>query len=482
MSGVSTQQGTGLYINGEWLLTNETMKVANKFTQEVIGEVAVAEQKDVDAAIVAANEAMANRPLPAHERFEILKKTAELILKNADELAQLIAKEGGKPLKDAIAEVNRSAQVVTTSAEEAKRIHGETVALDAVPGSENRMGLYIRVPVGVIAAITPFNFPMNLVVHKVAPAIAAGCAVVLKPASTTPLSAVYLCNLLQEAGLPKGYINLVIGSGRTVGDYLVAHPDKKMITFTGSPNVGLRIKQNSGFNRVTLELGNNSGNIVHSDANLDLAADLLSKKAFGSAGQFCVSVQRIYVHENVIDAFTEKMVEATNKLVVGDPLDPNTDVGPLITLSEAQRVEEWIKEAVSEGAEVLTGGSRDGVVVQPTLLRNVKSDMKVVCQEVFGPVASIIPYSTFDEAIDAVNDSEYGLQAGVFTNNVNLAWKAARKLQTGGVNINDTSSYRADHMPYGGIDKSGAGREGPRFAVEEMSEIRMVVFNVQEEE
>ncbi|MBT2654972.1 aldehyde dehydrogenase family protein [Bacillus sp. ISL-18] len=482
MSGVSTtQNGTGLYINGEWLETNEKMKVYNKFTQEVIGEAAVAGQQDVDAAIKAANEAMANRPIPAHERFEILKRTAELISKNAAEIAQLIAKEGGKPLKDATAEVNRSVQVVMTAAEEAKRIHGETVSLDAVPGSENRMGVYIRVPVGVVAAITPFNFPMNLVVHKVAPAIAAGCAVVLKPASTTPLSAIYLCNLLEEAGLPKGYINLVIGSGRTVGDYLVGHPDKKMITFTGSPNVGLRIKQNSGFNRVTLELGNNSGNIVHSDADLDLAAELLAKKAFGSAGQFCVSVQRVYVHEDVIDAFTKKMVEATNNLVVGNPLDPNTDVGPLITLEEAKRIEDWIKEAVSDGAEVLTGGTRDGVVVQPTLLRNVNSSMKVVCEEVFGPVASIIPYQTFDQAIDLVNDSEYGLQAGVFTNNVNLAWKAAKKIQTGGVIINDTSSYRADIMPYGGIDKSGAGREGPRFAVEEMTDIRMVVFNVQDD-
>ncbi|MEH7095303.1 aldehyde dehydrogenase family protein [Neobacillus vireti] len=482
MSGVSTtQNGTGLYINGEWLETNEKMKVYNKFTQEVIGEAAVAGQQDVDAAIKAANEAMANRPLPSHERFEILKRTAELISKNAEEIAQLIAKEGGKPLKDATAEVNRSVQVVMTAAEEAKRIHGETVSLDAVPGSGNRMGVYIRVPVGVVAAITPFNFPMNLVVHKVAPAIAAGCAVVLKPASTTPLSAIYLCNLLEEAGLPKGYINLVIGSGRTVGDYLVAHPDKKMITFTGSPNVGLRIKQNSGFNRVTLELGNNSGNIVHSDADLDLAADLLAKKAFGSAGQFCVSVQRVYVHEDVIDAFTKKMVEATNNLVVGNPLDPNTDVGPLITLDEAKRIEDWIKEAVSDGAEVLTGGTRDGVVIQPTLLRKVSSTMKVVCEEVFGPVASIIPYQTFDQAIDLVNDSEYGLQAGVFTNNVNLAWKAAKKIQTGGVIINDTSSYRADIMPYGGIDKSGAGREGPKFAVEEMTDIRMVVFNVQDD-
>ncbi|SDM35087.1 aldehyde dehydrogenase family protein [Bacillus sp. OK048] len=474
-----TQHGTGLYINGEWLESNETMKVYDKFSDEVIGEVAVAGEQDIDAAIQAANDAMNNRPLAAHERFEILRRTAELVKINADEIAKLIAREGGKPLKDALAEVNRGVAVITTAAEEAKRIHGETVPLDAVPGSENRMGLYIRVPVGVIAAVTPFNFPINLVVHKVAPAIAAGCAVVLKPASMTPLSAIYLCKLLEEAGLPKGYINLVVGSGRTVGDYLVAHPGKKMVTFTGSPSVGLRIKKNSGFNRVTLELGNNSGNIVHDDADIDLAADLLAKRAFGSAGQFCVSVQRIYVQENILEYFTQKMIEATNLLVVGNPLEEATDVGPMISLKEAERVEEWVREAVQEGAEVVVGGNREGAMMYPTILKNVNSKMKVVCEEVFGPLASIIPYKTFDEAIEYVNDSEYGLQAGVFTNNIELAWKAAKTIRTGGVIINDTSAYRADIMPYGGIDKSGTGREGPKFAVEEMTEVRMVVFNLQ---
>jgi len=480
MATSQIQNCSGLYINGEWVDSQHKMGVFDKFNETLIAEVAIASQNDVDRAVQAANDAMSSRPLAAHERYEILKKTAELVERHKQEIAELIAREGGKPLKEASGEVNRAIQTITISAEEAKRIHGETIPLDAAPGSENRMGLYIRVPVGVVAAITPFNFPLNLVVHKVAPAIAAGCAVVLKPASTTPLTAIYLCKLLEEAGLPKGYINLVIGSGRTVGDYLVEHPGKKLVSFTGSPSVGLRIKERSGLNRVILELGNNSGNIVHHDANLDLAADLLAKRAFSSAGQFCVSVQRIYVHEGVMDSFSRKMIEATNKLKVGNPLDPETDVGPMISLEEAKRVETWIQEAVAGGAEVLTGGSRDGVVVQPTLLKNVTAEMKVVCEEVFGPVASIIPYQTFEQAIDLVNDSEYGLQAGVFTSNIDLAWKAARKIRAGGVIINDTSSYRADHMPYGGVDKSGSGREGPRFAVEEMSEIRMIVFNVQD--
>ncbi|MFJ8063651.1 aldehyde dehydrogenase family protein [Psychrobacillus sp. NPDC096426] len=471
---------TGLYINGQWLESKQKMKVYDKFTDEVIGEVTVASQQNVDQAVDAANEAMKNRPLPAHERYEILNRTAELVEKNVDVMARLIAREAGKPIKDAIVEVNRAVQVIKTASEEAKRIHGETIPLDAVPGSENRMGLYIRVPVGVIAAVTPFNFPINLVVHKVAPAIAAGCAIVLKPASTTPLTAILLCKLLEEAGLPSGYINLVIGSGSTIGDYLVAHPGKKMVTFTGSPSVGLQIKKNSGFNRVTLELGNNSGNIVHEDADIDLAAELLAKRAFGSAGQFCVSVQRIYVHEKIMEEFTQKIEEATKCLVVGNPLDSATDVGPMISLKEAERVEEWVTEAIRDGAKVIVGGNREGSIMYPTILTNVKPTMKVVCEEVFGPTASIVPYKTFDDAIDLVNDSEYGLQAGVFTKNVDLAWKAAKKIRTGGVIINDTSAYRADIMPYGGIDKSGAGREGPRFSVEEMSEIRMIVFNVQE--
>jgi len=470
---------TGLYINGEWLTSGEKMGVYDKYSRELISEVHIASPEDIDKAVQAAKNAMETQPLSPYRRYEILKRTWELVKEHADEIARLIAREGGKPLKDATAEVNRAIQTIMISSEEAKRIHGETVPIEAVPGSENRMGLYIRVPAGVVAAIAPFNFPINLVVHKVAPAIAAGNAVVLKPASTTPLTSIYLCSLLEQAGLPKGYINLVIGPGHTVGDYLVSHPDVKVISFTGSPSVGLRIKQKSGFSKVVLELGNNSGNIVHSDADLDLAAEVLARRAYGSAGQFCVSVQRIYVQEDVVDEFSRKMVEATRKLVVGNPLSPETDVGPMITLGEAQRVEEWIREAVRDGAEVVFGGTREENVVQPTLLKNVKRDMKVVCEEVFGPVASIIPYKTFDEAIAAVNDSEYGLQAGVFTRNVDLAWKAARKIRAGGVIINDASSYRADVMPYGGVDKSGMGREGPRYAIEEMTDIRMVVFNLQ---
>jgi acyl-CoA reductase-like NAD-dependent aldehyde dehydrogenase len=476
---INTEVETGLYINGKWEKTEKKMGVFDKYTHRLIAEVAVAGPGDVDYAIKAANEAMTNNPMPAHQRYDILMKTATLVQQHAEEMTQLIAREGGKPYKDSKAEVDRSVFVIQMAAEEAKRIHGETVPLDPVKGSENRMGLYIRVPVGVVAAIAPFNFPSNLVVHKIAPAIAAGCAVVLKPASTTPLTAVFLCKLMEEAGLPKGYLNLVIGSGHEIGDYLVAHPGKKLVSFTGSPSVGLRIKENSGLNRVVLELGNNSGNIVHSDANQNLAATILARKAFGSAGQFCVSVQRIYVQESILESFTEKMIASTNSLKVGNPLDLDTDIGPMISLKEAQRVEEWIQEAVKGGAEILTGGTREGVVVQPTLLRNVNRDMKVVCDEVFGPIASIIPYGTFEEAIDMVNDSEYGLQAGVFTQSIDLAWKAAKKIRAGGVIINDASSYRADHMPYGGVDKSGSGREGPHFAMEEMTEIKMIVFNIQ---
>ncbi|MEL1134983.1 aldehyde dehydrogenase family protein [Desulfitobacterium sp. THU1] len=475
----NTEIETGLYINGEWLKAEKKMGVFDKYSHELIAEVAVAGQADVDSAMKAANGAMTENPLPAHQRYDILMKTAALVAQNAEEMTQLICREGGKPYKDAKAEIDRSVFVIQMAAEEAKRIHGETVPLDPVKGSENRIGLYIRVPVGVVAAIAPFNFPSNLVVHKIAPAIAAGCGVVLKPASTTPLTAIVLCKLMEEAGLPKGYLNLVIGSGREVGDYMVSHPGKKLVSFTGSPAVGRRIKENSGLDRCVLELGNNSGNIVHSDADLDLAATILARKAYSSAGQFCVSVQRIYVQESILASFTEKMVAATNSLKVGNPLDPDTDIGPMISLQEAERIEAWIQEAVQGGAEVLTGGTRENVIVQPTLLRNVNRDMKVVCDEVFGPIASIIPYKTFEEAIDMVNDSEYGLQAGVFTQNLDLAWKAAKKIRTGGVIINDASSYRADHMPYGGVDKSGSGREGPHFAVEEMTDVKMIVFNLQ---
>jgi acyl-CoA reductase-like NAD-dependent aldehyde dehydrogenase len=472
------QQTTGLYIDGRWRTGTERVAVVDKYTGQVIREVVQASQRDVDEAVASARRAMTAHPLTALQRYDILHRAAQLIAARAEEFAMSIVNEGGKPLKDARTEVARGIQTVTLAAEEAKRIHGETIPLDAAPGGAGRVGLYLRVPVGVVAAISPFNFPLNLVVHKVAPAIAAGCGVVLKPATTTPLTACLLVEVLEAAGLPPGYLNLVIGSGGTVGDWLVQHDGVQMVTFTGSPPVGQRIKERSGLKRVTLELGNNSGNLVHSDADVELAADLLARRAFGSAGQFCVSVQRIYVQERVIDRFTDAIVRVTESLKVGDPHDPDTDVGPLISEGEAARVADWVDEAVAGGARVLTGGHRRGVMMEPTLLTDVDPAMKVVCQEVFGPVASIVPYGTFEEGLRLLNDTPYGLQAGVFTNSLDLAWRAAHEIHAGGVIINDTSAYRADLMPYGGVGLSGLGREGPRFAVEEMSEIRMVVFNL----
>lgn len=473
----SFSAGTGLYINGEWRTTDRLLEVRHKFTGELLGELHQAGPADVDRAVRAADQAMRQNPLSAYERYSILRRLADLFGEHHEELALTIAREGGKPLKDARAEVSRAQQTVIVSSEEAKRIHGETVPLDAAPGTGHRFGLYMRVPVGVVAAISPFNFPLNLVVHKVAPAIAAGCAVVLKPASTTPLTAVMLANLLTEAGLPPGYLNLVVGPGSAVGDQLVKHPAVRMVTFTGSPGVGLAIHQAAGLKKITLELGNNSANIVHRDADVVQAASLLAQRSYGSAGQFCVSVQRIYVHEDIVARYQEEMLAAIARLKVGNPEDPTTDVGPLITDSEARRVHEWVDEARTGGARILTGGERSGPLMAPTLLTDVVADMKVVAQEVFGPVASIIPYTDFDEAIRMVNEGPYGLQAGVFTHELDLAWRAAAKIETGGVNINDTSSFRADHMPYGGQKDSGIGREGPRFAVEEMTDIRMVTFN-----
>lgn len=471
-------QNYGLYINGQWLDVEETIEVRHKYTNEVIGTIGKATVEHVDAAVAAARAAL-SKPLKPIRRAEILQRAAELLRERADEFALTIAREAGKPLKDAKTEVNRGIQTLTLSAEEAKRLTGESIPLDPDPVAENRIGVIIRVPVGVVAAIAPFNFPLNLVLHKVGPALAGGNAVVLKPATTTPLTAAMLCNLLQEAGLPAGYLNLVVGSGSTVGAWLTKHPGIDMITFTGSPEVGRWIKENSGLNKVTLELGNNSANIVHHDADLDRAAELLARRAFGSAGQFCISVQRIYVHRDVYEEFAAKIVAVTERLQVGNPEDPDTDVGPLITEQEASRVEQWINEAVAAGARCLTGGGqRDGSVVLPTLLADVTADMKVVCEEVFGPVASLVPYDTFDEAIEYVNTSNYGLQAGVFTRDLNLAWEAARRIECAGVIINDTSSYRADMMPYGGVKQSGIGREGPRYALEEMTERRIIVFAV----
>ena len=458
---------------------SEVLAVIDKFSGETIGEVPLASEADVDAAVTAARGAFDGwSRTPAHRRAAVLRAAADLLAGRRDELARTIAREAGKAWKHAIAEVTRSVETFTFAAEEAKRIHGETIPMDASVAGEHRVGFYLRMPLGVVAAITPFNFPLNLVAHKVAPALAAGNTVVLKPAEETPLTAEALGAILMEAGLPPGALHLVHGEGPTTGEALVRHPVPAKISFTGSPPVGRLITQMAGLKRVTLELGNNSGTVVEPDADLAAAVPRCVMSAFANAGQVCISLQRLYVHEAIAAPFTEAFVRATEALQVGNPLDPACDVGPLVSDEAADRAERWIREAVSEGARLLTGGRREGRLLWPTVLVDTRPDMKVMCQEAFAPLVSIVTYRDFDEALRMLADSPYGLQAGVYTNDIAKAFEAVRRLDVGGVMINDTSIYRADHMPYGGNRMSGIGREGVRFAIEEMTSLRMVCFNL----
>ena len=456
-----------------------TLEVKNKYNGEIIGVLPTARKEDLDAALDAAERAedvMAD--LPAHKRASILLRTAEIMRERADDLARTVAAEAGKALKFARAEVDRAASVFTIAAEEAKRLHGETIPLDAVPSGEGYFGYWTRRPVGVIAAISPFNFPLNLVAHKVAPALAAGNTLVLKPATTTPIAAVKLCQILQEAGLPAGAINLVVGSGGTVGEWLITDERVDKITFTGSPEIGRHILAVAGIKKVTLELGNNSPVVVAPDADLDFVAKRCAVGAFYNSGQVCISVQRIYSQKQVFEPFSEKFVKATEAMVVGDPLDERVDVGPMIDSKEVDRIESWVHEAQGAGANVLTGGKRDGTVYYPTVLANVDADMKVVAEETFGPVASVISSDDFESALEQANNSKFGLQVGVFTKDVDRVFKAVRKLNFGGVIVNDTPNFRADHMPYGGNRQSGLGREGVKFAMEDMTNIQLVAIRL----
>jgi acyl-CoA reductase-like NAD-dependent aldehyde dehydrogenase len=433
----------------------------------------------VDRAISAAEQAapvMAD--LPAYKRAAILFRAAQLLNERKEDIARTIASEAGKALKYARIEVDRAVSTFTIASEEAKRIHGETVPLDAVPAGEGYFGFYVRRPVGVVAAITPFNFPLNLVAHKVAPALAAGNSLVLKPAATTPLTSVKLCEVLDAAGLPPGAINLVNGGGSVVGEMLVRDARIQKITFTGSVPVGKHILSVAGIKKVTLELGNTSPIIIGPDADLDLVARRAAVGAFYNSGQVCISTQRIYSAPQVTDLFTEKFVDATNAMVVGDPLDERVDVGPMIARGEAERVESWVNEAAAGGARVLTGGKREGSVYYPTVLTQVAPEMKVVAEEVFGPVASVIRADSFEDALALADKTSFGLQAAVFTNDIHRVFQAIKKLNFGGVIINDVPSFRADHMPYGGNRESGLGREGVKFAIEEMTNLQMVAIKL----
>jgi acyl-CoA reductase-like NAD-dependent aldehyde dehydrogenase len=466
-----------LLIDGQWVDAGPALEVKNKYSGELVGTVPTARREDVDAAIAAAERAedvMAD--MPAYKRADILLKAAALLRERVEDMARTIAAEAGKALKYARAEADRAVSTFTFAAEEAKRLHGETIPLDAAPSGEGYFGFWLRRPVGVIAAISPFNFPLNLVAHKVAPALAAGNTLVLKPASTTPLSAVKLCQILMEAGLPAGALNLVVGGGGTVGEWLITDPRVDKITFTGSPEVGRHILSVAGIKKVTLELGNTSPVIVAPDADLDLVAKRCAVGAFYNSGQVCISVQRIYSQKQVYEPFSEKFIKATEAMVVGDPLDERVDVGPMIDEKEVDRIESWVKEAQGGGAKALTGARREGAVYYPTILSDVSSDMKVVAEETFAPVASVIQCDDFEESLRMANDSKFGLQVGVFTQDIDRVLRAIKRLNFGGVMINETPAFRVDHMPYGGNRQSGLGREGLKFAMEDMTNIQLVAI------
>ena len=466
-----------LLIDGRWQDGDDCLIVTNKYSGKEIGSIAQARREDLAAAIAAAHRAArVMAEMPAHARHKILLRTAELMLEGREDLARLIAAEAGKALKFARAEVDRAVSTFTIAAEEARRLHGETVPLDGVPSGEGYFGFWVRRPVGVVAAVAPFNFPLNLVAHKVAPALAAGNSVVLKPASTTPLSSVRLCEILMAAGLPNGAINLVVGPGRTVGEWLVSDPRVSKVTFTGSPGVGRRILEIAGIKKVTLELGNAAPVIIAPDADVASAAKRCAVGAYYNSGQVCISVQRIYPMAPVFQQFTDQFVAASDAMVVGDPLDERVDVGPMITETEARRIEGWVGEARDGGAQVLLGGRREGPVYWPTVLIGSTPEMKVIADETFGPVASVVSCADFEEALALADAGPYGLQASVFTRDIDRALLAVRRLNFGGVIINDTPNFRTDPMPYGGNKQSGLGREGVRYAMEEMTNIQMVAI------
>jgi acyl-CoA reductase-like NAD-dependent aldehyde dehydrogenase len=473
-------EGRGMLIGGEWIASGDgSFQVLDKYTGEPISSLPVARSEDVGRATAVARQAFAEwSEVPAHRRSAILSRTAEILESRKDHLATLICREAGKAWKYSVGEVSRAVETFTIAAEEAKRIHGETVPMDASAAGEGRVGFYVRTPVGVVVAITPFNFPLNLVAHKVAPALAAGNTVVLKPASTTPLTAVELGVILEEAGLPAGVFNLLHGSGGEVGEALVSDPIPAKVSFTGSPPVGQRILSIAGLKKVTLELGNNSGTLIEPDAELDKAVPRCVVAAFANSGQVCISLQRLYVHEAIAPAFTERFLEATAALKVGNPVEPDCDVGPMISDADAERAEVWIRDAVSEGARLLYGGKREGRLLWPTVLTNTRPEMKVMCQEAFAPLVSLVTYRDFEEGLKLLTDTPYGLQAGLYTQDLRKAFEAIRRIDVGGVMVNETSMYRVDHMPYGGNRMSGIGREGVRFAIDEMTNIRMVCFNL----
>ena len=465
-------------IDGESVTTGEWIEVRAPYDGALLGRVPACGPDQVDDAVRAAKAALDAGPLPAWKRAEILDRAAQLLSERTEDLARVIATESAKPIKTARVEAQRAISTFTFAAVAARTLSGDVVPMDASAAGEGKLAFTLRVPIGVVGAISPFNFPLNLVAHKLAPAIAAGCPVVLKPASQTPLSAITLARmLLDECGLPAGHLNVVTGGGGTVGNAIVDHPGIALITFTGSPDVGWGIRARAARKKVGLELGNNAPLIVEPSADVETAAEKVSVAGFSHAGQSCISTQRIYLHESVRDRFLDALVPLVEGLVVGDPLDEATDVSALISAGERDRVQSWVDEAVAAGAEILAGGKvREDGVLSPTVLGGVTPDMKVCANEVFGPVVGIATYTELDDALRLANDSRYGLQAAIFTADLSDALKAARTLDYGGVLVNEVPTFRADQQPYGGNRDSGNTREGPQWAVREMTEERLIVI------
>jgi acyl-CoA reductase-like NAD-dependent aldehyde dehydrogenase len=463
-----------LLLGGEWIETGEWIDVRSPYSGEIVARVPKAGAGETRRAIDAAEEAMRD-PLPAHKRAEILVQVVRYLGRRHDEIARLISDEAGKPMKAARVEARRAMSTYTFAAVEARKLAGNMIPMNASQAGEGKLAFTLRRPVGVVGAISPFNFPLNLVAHKIAPALAAGCAVVLKPASQTPLSALLLAELEDEAGLPPGWLNVVTGPSSEIGDVIVEDERVKLLTFTGSGGVGWKLAERSPRKRVKLELGNATPLVVMADADLEAAASAIAANAFSFAGQSCISIQRVYVERDAYDDVVRRLIPKVEALVVGDPVDEETDVGPVIDEDARGRILEWIGES---GGEVLTGGDMEGELIRPTLIANPPRDAKVSCEEVFGPVCTITAVGSLGEAIELANSTRYGLQAGIFTSRLDAALRAAQELEFGGVTVNEAPTFRADQMPYGGVKDSGNTREGPAYAVREMTEERVVVIDL----
>ena len=468
-----------MLLNGQWVDRDKKIDVIDPFDSSVIDTVPAGNDKDVELALSSAVQGFQiTKRMTVYDRAQILYKAAGLISERLEEFATIIAREGSKTINEARKEASRCVNTITCSAEEAKRILGETIPWDSFPGGEKRKGFYYRFPIGVVLAITPFNDPLNLVAHKLGPAIAAGNSVILKPATVTPLSAIKLVEVLLEAGLPENAIQVITGYGSKIGDPLVSDERVRMISFTGGVEAGKHIASKAGIKKIGMELGSDSPVIVWKDADMQLAVESCVSGAFWAAGQNCIGVQRLLVHREIYDEFKTKFVELTKTYKIGDKLKEETMMGPMITETEARRIEQWVNDAVAGGAKLLTGGKRDGAMYDPTVLENVPADAKVHYEEVFAPTVNLYPVDDLDKAIAQANALPYGLLAAIFTSDLETAFKAAYELDCGGVMINDSTDYRLDSMPFGGVKYSGLGREGLKFSLQEMTEPKVVCFNL----